>query len=215
MASMRNLVAALGCAAALLNAAEPSASVSYEVEIDTSSLGSQSVGLAFDLFNNNPQPSSVTITSFSASGGTLGTATLGIDAASPVAVPNLEAANLPMTISDVGFFNEYLQGIDFAVVPSMLSFAFAVTASPDASYGPDVFAFYILDSDGTPLLWTNPDGGGALFQFSIGNSPPETIYSDAVVKFGAVPEPGTLGLAGVALAAFGFRRSARRSWPRR
>lgn len=205
---------------ALLSAATCQATL-FHVAIDTSSLGSVTIGAAFDFLDGGTPFNSVVISNF-ATDGSLGIATLegGI----------LDSLPPGFTLLDTSFFNEYYQPITSS---TSISFDFEATANaPDLGSLPDTFSFFLIDeATGLSLFdTTDPTGSGALFILEIDGSTngllsnySATSTNTAVtwsVALGddsgnSVPEPSTPFLFGAGLlgAAFLHRRHKSRHEP--
>jgi len=182
-----------------------------QITVDTLLLAGVSADLAFDLTDGGPPPNTVTISGF-ASNGTLGSASSNCDVTGCVTGSFLSFPGV-VTIGDTGFFNEYLQNI---ILGSFLTFSFDTTGNAaDPGSSPDGFALYFLDPiTGRPLFVTSdPQGGDALFHYSIGDANPLEVYgSDAVTvqaTSNVVPEPSAYALVIAALLAFGVVHALR------
>ncbi len=181
--------------------------VSLAVTVDTSALAGTSAQLAFDLIDGDGvSNNSATISGF-ATTGTLGAAS-STGGVSGTLVPG------PIIISDTAFFNELLQGITFG---SSLAFTLELTTN-FAGGLPDSFSFFLLNSAGTSSLVTTNLLGDALFLIDIVGSPTGNILvatstspsvPASVIPL-AVPEPRTLVLLGLGLAALFWRGSLAR-----
>jgi PEP-CTERM motif len=184
--------------ALICTSAAPAAT--YDVSVDTSSLGASSFSLAFDFIDGGTPSNNVSVSAFS-SDGTLG-------AASP---SGGVAGSLPagFTLTDAAFFNEYLQVVSSV---SHLAFTFDATSNaPDAGSVPDTFSFFLLDNQsGLPLFdTTDPTGAGSLFTLQIDGSSSGvlSIYSPvgtapaANWTVTAVPEPSTVWLLAIGMGA--------------
>ena len=183
------------------------AGLTFNVVVDTTSLGGSNATLAF-VFLDGGSPSNSVVLSTLASNGTQGTASITGDV----------TGSGPWTFSDTSFFNELL--VDFTPMGTSLSFSFTATDNPaDAGSSPDSFAFTILDSASQlPLIATDdPLGTDALFFMNLGNGEqglnvynpilaPDQIFSIEVTPAN-VPEPATL-----ALLVVGFGAMFRRRW---
>lgn len=186
---------ALIAAASLASAAEI-----VTVQMDTTSWKGTSAQLALDFVGEGSPTNLIEITSFQTD-GVLGNQTPTGD----------EFGMLPGTVtmrtSPSSFFNEDLADITLG---SYVYFQFGarVNVGPRGAF-PDEFSFFILDSQGNPLVTTaDPTGANAIAMIDLtgDSSPFATSYSSDVTltqgtapaRDSAVPEPST-----VTLIAFG------------
>lgn len=156
-----------------------------QVTIDTSALSGTTGSIAFDFLDGGIPVNAIVVSDFT-SDGTLGTATLSGDVSGTLAGT--------VSLGDMDFFNEYLQGLTFG---SSLSFTFDTTGNPaDPGSFPDGFSFFLLDGTGMPVPTTSdPTGSNALFLYNVGEADPFAVYSNIVRQGGGsntVPEPNTL-----------------------
>ena len=179
----------------------------YAVNIDTSSLFGILADIAFDLVSNDAASNLVSITNFATDG------ILGSSSSTPGSV----SGSLPgdVTLSDVGFFNELLQGITLG---DRISFFLEVTEnSPSDPLFPDQFSLFLLDpATGVSLVTTSdPTGADALFAIDItGASFGRLSTYHSMAQVSPVPEPTTLFLFGSGLAGlYGFHRRIKRARP--
>jgi hypothetical protein len=162
--------------------------VSFQVDVDTSSISGLTGGVDFQYNYGDPSAdaSFVTIDLFTPGGQLNG-------------VPSIigaVAGTLPgnVRIDNIGAFNDYFQGFTFGN-----SLGFLVTFTTPATSGSAVsgstFAFSMYGADGaTPLLANDPSGA-----YAIGS-----VDTNGAVSFSA-PEPGTFSLIGLGFTAVIFR----------
>lgn len=118
-----------------------------------------------------------------------------------------------LTLVDSAFFNTF--GETFTA-GTQLSFDFGMTTNLEST--PDALAMFLLQSDGTPILSTDPNTG-ALLLVDIDSALPTfglfaTEFTPApIVTFAATaPEPSSALLLAIALTA--ALRSVRQAWRR-
>jgi hypothetical protein len=190
------------CAGALAGVSVARAqSVTYQFSVNTSTLvGNTSAPFSLDFqltdgSGNNDGNNTATLSNFSFGGGgaPFGSANLSGNASGSLAAG--------VTLTDSVFFNEFYQSF---TPGTTLSFDLTLTTHVDGGGTPDAFSFSILDNNtlsipttmsGDFLLFANIDSASPVVQ--IGNG------RDAFggVSVAAVPEPGTVTLAGLGLAA--------------
>jgi hypothetical protein len=170
------------------------ADVILNVNLNTTPLDGQSGYFAFDSIGGTPvEDNTVTISNF-ASDATLGPLT-PTGGASGSLVPG------PGTLNDSQFFNELLQAVTFG---ASASFTLDLTTRTASVVIPDTFAFYLLDSTQNPFSTSDPTGADSLFAINInGSSLTPDVYTSSSAtatlrSTSAIPEPGSLGLSGVA-----------------
>ena len=211
-----SLVALTG--AFLLCSTTASASIIYQVLVDTSAFDGTAGYLNFQ-FNNSgdPNPATAEVSGFAAVGGALGGA--------PSTFGSVTGA-LPGTVeftNDVGFV-DYFQELTFGS-----SFSFYLTLDGPAINAPSGtatsetnFLLYLLGSDGTTALGpTDPDfsSTGYVTIALSGDVTPNAAGPNPIVTFSEVenivPEPSTWLLSGGALLALvatpRIRRATRRN----
>jgi hypothetical protein len=204
MKALTACVAALGFLSAAVHA-----NTIYDVSLNTASLAGTAATLALDFTAGGTAGNTVSISGY-ATDGVLGPSG-----------PNSGSASgtLPgaVTLSDVSFFNEELQGLTMG---STISFQLsATTVGPAGSSLPDTFALFILDSTATNslLTTTDPTGADALFTLQIDGTPGGIldVYNSTPSITAAVtpvPLPSSIGLLGLGLiAAVGWRIRPRRA----
>jgi hypothetical protein len=189
----------------LLLPANNALALSYDVNLNTSSLSGTSAQLAFDFIDGGPPSNTTTISAFSTN-GTLGSSstTGGVSGTLPGNV----------TLTDSSFFNEYLQNITLA---TNLSFHLDATNTPPGLGSiPDSFSFFLLaQNTSLPLFTTSdPTGSDALFALDLNGTTQGTLAVFSVpnheVTFSvtspvtAVPEPSTWLLLGSGVLVLAF-----------
>ena len=208
------LLVCRGMAVALLLGAGIARAGAFDVTINSPSLFGNPAVLAFDFSDGGPPDNTVTLSTLTSNGTQSSTATDG----------NVSGTG-PWTFSDfpLSFFNELR--VTFDPMGSSVSFSFTTTDNPpDGGSLPDAFSFFILNADpnaNNPFLITtnDPTGANALFLYSIGQgadglsvfTPDQSNFSFNVAPPHAAPEPASLALLAVGLAALSTRRRPRRT----
>lgn len=137
------------------------------VSVDTSVLNGTSGKLVFDFINNNPgDANNVQVSAFAAPGATLGPPAIQGGPVSGDLILGLNPA--PLTVINSNFFFNELS-VNFASFSNKVTFTVQVSKTgPPAGSPPAQFAFFILDSSGTPLFPTSdPLGADALFTIDV------------------------------------------------
>ncbi|MBK8276758.1 MAG: NF038129 family PEP-CTERM protein [Nitrospira sp.] len=194
--------------------------ISYKVDVLTQGLNGTASQLAFDFIAGGSTTNTVTIDSFTTTGGVF-TAPLGNTSPSPgTATGTLPAGAVSLSATPSSFFNEYLSNFQLG---AKHSFTLNITtAGPSPGFLPDQFSFFILDpGTGLPLFaTTDPTGAGSLFTLSMNGTASGALsgYSStaaiwAVTPVSSVPEPGGLELVMSGAAIIGLLRF--REWATR
>jgi hypothetical protein len=123
-----------------------------------------------------------------------------------------------VVMMDDSFFTSFSQGF---TPGGMLSFRLTLTTNVDAGGTPDTFAFGLLDGAGIPIPTLDPNLADTLLMIVIDSADPSiaTYATDpertaialaaavtSVTGATPIPEPGTLGLVGFALALWRAKR---------
>jgi hypothetical protein len=194
---MRKRVKSFHTGLLLLALALPSSAwaFAFNINVDTTGLSGTAASLAFDFINGDGVTNNTAQISNFLTGGSfdpnLGTLTGDVSG----------LLNSTVTFSDTSFFNEFLQPITLGN-----AFQFQLdTTNAFAGGTPDSFSFFILDSNGLPLV-TTTDGTGANALFAldltgtgVGNlsvfTPTQTNPTTwSVTPVQNIPEPGCLWL---------------------
>jgi hypothetical protein len=203
----------------------------YEVTLNTSPLTalSGSYSLFFQLTDGSGSGDAnnmVTLSNFSFGGG---------GAVAPAQLFGGASGNLEtqIALTDSGFFNASVQGFASG---SQLSFVMNLTDNVDAGGIPDLFAMSILDANGNEIPSLDPSGANTLLSItfnavldiepfatdsSTATSTGAFIAMDAPVvqpysppAGGQVPEPASLAMCGIGIAAIAalsrYRKETRR-----
>ncbi len=187
-------------------------SISYEVTVDTSSFAGTTGGLQFTLIaGNTPAPlDTATITAFTSDGSLFTPPTTSGDV----------MGELPATISmDNQNPSLYFQSITFG---NIFDYVVTLTSTAgDMTSADTTFSFYLFDASGNPITGANSPSGEA-FDINIQGpsgtfDPPAVYYPPPPITLiqlnGAVPEPSTIVLLGLGLAAISLRSLSRRRKP--
>ncbi len=137
------------------------------VSVDTSAVSGTAGKLVFDFTNSNPENgNNVQIRSFAAPGATLGLPETQGGLVSGNLILGLNPAGFTVIDSDF-FFNELT--VNFIKFSNKVTFTLQVsTIGPPAGTPAAQFAFFILDSSGSPLFSTqDPLGANALFSIDV------------------------------------------------
>jgi hypothetical protein len=183
--------------------------VTYQVQVNTSTIAGTSGNLDFQFNPGNAtsQPAFVTIFGF-ASDGTL--------AGAPATVGDVTGTLPPaVTIHNTDGFNDYADGFTFGNALSFfVSFDGPAITSPNgtATAG-STFAFTLFNSDFSGTLLSTDPVNGVLVEGTVdthGNVGISNFGVDSTTKASPVPEPASAGLAlvgllGVAIAIRGYR----------
>ena len=194
------------CIATLFFAtAVASASTTYDVTVDTSSITGDSGSLDFQ-FNPGPfvtQSASLQLSNFTSDGSLAGVEQLTGDVSG--ALPGT------VTFDNGSAYNDYFDGFTFGTTLSFdVSFFGPAISSPDGvSTSGSTFAFSMFsDAGGTiPVLTSDPSGLGIAAQINVNLDGSTTVIDNStetgVAAVSAVPEPSSLllmmtGLTGLA-----------------
>jgi hypothetical protein len=162
--------------------------VSFQVNVDTSSISSVTGGVDFQYNPGDPSAdaSFITIDFFTPGGQLNGVPSIvgGVTGTLPGSV----------RIDNTGGFNDYFQGFTFGNSLSFLV-TFTTPAPSGSAVSGSTFAFSMYDADGiTTLLANDPSGA-----YAIGS-----VDTNGAVSFSA-PEPGTFSLIGLGFTVVIFR----------
>lgn len=162
------------CAVALLlGSAQKLEATLYNVQIDTSALAGTPGAIAFDFTSSKPSDNFVNILNFSHDGLTGLPETRGGLVSGDI-ILGLNPA--PATrIEDDSFFNSLV--LPFDSFGTVISFAVQISENaPPPAEIPDEFSFFVLGSDGLPLLPTlDTLGSNALFTICVDGSGPGVL----------------------------------------
>lgn len=179
--------------------------VSYQVTIDTTGLGSGFLDLQFNPGSAGGQTATASITNFVPSGGLSGSPTT-----TGSVTGTLAGGNLVLTNTAGLDPNTFLQAITFGDTLSLLvTFAGPLLDSPAGTGVDTAFFISLLSATGDFLLAAGPvvqidlisDGSTSASVFVDGGS------ADLVTS--AVPEPATFGLFATGFALLAWRRRSR------
>ncbi|CDH44513.1 hypothetical protein BN874_170036 [Candidatus Contendobacter odensis Run_B_J11] len=186
----------------------PAHATTLQFSLNTAALNGTAASLAFDFIGNDGLAgnNTVVVSNFYTSG------TLGNNSFSGgIAVTHPSPPGpFPVTLTDSGFFNEFLQELTLG---DTVSFTLNLTEqlASSGSSTPDSFSFFLLDASLLPLFATSdPLGADALFAVDINGTPSGTRYLFNYAGTGgtpvtwtlepvAVPLPSTALLVGVGL----------------
>jgi hypothetical protein len=189
-------------------------SVTYDVTVDTSSLGGTSgyIDSQFNPGGSGAAAATATVTGFSPGGS--------LQSAAPFnGISGSVSGMLPgtLTFTNNTAFNDYFEGFSYG---GTISFALTLSGPAVGSSGAvgSSFAFSLYDSTGSiPLLTTDPNGSvltmninadGSTTALTFPQSPTDsTPVATATLVSTTVPEPSTLLLAATLVpAALAYRR---------
>jgi hypothetical protein len=138
----------------------------FNVTINTSVVSPGHIKTAFDVVSNNPNRNSISITNYHAPGTTMGLpeSTGGTSEGDLATILNPAAFT---TLSTEAFYNNFV--INLNPIANTINFTINLSElGPLTGNAPDLFAFYLLDSSGLPLITTtDPLGTNALFTFEM------------------------------------------------
>jgi hypothetical protein len=176
---------------AVLGTYQPLFCSELSVTVDTSQLATSTGFVAFDFIGGTPVENNTAIVAGFTTDGLLG-------AGSPSGSVLGTLTPGPLTLTDVQFFNEWLQPITYGS-----TMAFHLTLSTNTSPGgiPDAFSFFLLDNNQIPFASSDPSGANSLFEIDLNSQSIapnvflSTLSSVTVTSVGtSVPEVSSVWL---------------------
>jgi hypothetical protein len=191
----------------LISASYLDASVIYKITMNTTSLNTQSGNLdfQFNAGNSDAQAATATVSAFTSNGTVGSPAQLSGDV-----TPANAALPGTFTLGNTAQFNDLFQPFTFGTTLSFfVTLGGPAVDSPNGtSQSGSTFGFSLYNAAGdTPLLTTAADG--TVVDISINPGARVSTSSQTGASISAVPEPGTLLIAGLSLLGlFASRRRA-------